>query len=757
MITQAFNLNLIPEQAPVVIHCDQYDKGTGRLVISLFEDSVAYTPSGTAVVQGEKPDGKGFSYSATLSGNTVTANLTEQMTAVAGKVRCQLVITETSGRTGTFVFILDVQKSALPSDTDMSASEYEFIEEAIEECQDAVTAVRGYSEDAEAWAVGERGGVPVASGDETYHNNSEYYAQLAQSYAQGGLKYKGSVMFANIPTTGLTAGDMYNIEDDFTTDNRFQEGAGIAVSAGTNIAYNTNNKWDLLATQKPGVNSFNGRTGAVTPATNDYSLPSLSDVTVSSASDGQALVYESASSKWKNKTISAGAASFSALTDVSFSNLSNGQIAKYNSSTQKWENANESSGGATTLSALTDVSISSASNGQVLTWDSTAQKWKNATSQSGGILPKLLITSDAGSTVTVTYPDSTVVSATQVSGSTTQWECIVPGFGTYTIDAVLSGDDAQASVVVDTCKIYTIDDTHFSATITATFSYSAGATCRCYNTSTGENYYASGSSPYTFTVHHAVTYTVVSTIDGESRTATVTITTNGETKTVNVNHAELRLNYDNVFKGETLTIANGTAGVSYTKTAPSGANTVSFYAGHSGQWAISSAVSGHTFTAATSLTEANLDAGTYKNVSLTTKVTVGLTIYGATNATIHYSNDYASGSVTLEGNSTMLSLQVEYFNGTATTFEDTTVSKDPSDLSANYTKNVNLTATSSSVYVMPDNALYWYGYRSASLENFSTANGWTYSGGSFVEPTSNTNSLSLIGASSKVCGVPYGR
>ena len=36
---------------------------------------------------------------------------------------------------------------------------------------------------AEAWAVGERGGVPVSSTDQTYHNNSKYYRQLAQGDA----------------------------------------------------------------------------------------------------------------------------------------------------------------------------------------------------------------------------------------------------------------------------------------------------------------------------------------------------------------------------------------------------------------------------------------------------------------------------------------------------------------------------------------------------------------------------------------------
>lgn len=37
-------------------------------------------------------------------------------------------------------------------------------------------------ENAEAWAIGERGGLPVPSGDATYENNSKYYAGVAESY-----------------------------------------------------------------------------------------------------------------------------------------------------------------------------------------------------------------------------------------------------------------------------------------------------------------------------------------------------------------------------------------------------------------------------------------------------------------------------------------------------------------------------------------------------------------------------------------------
>ena len=109
-IFQQFNLNMIPDSAPVVVHVNQYDEGAGRLVIHLYDGETPYTPSSgaTAIIQGSKPDGKGFDYDATLNDSVVTADLTKQMTAVCGDVRTQIVITEGDDVTGTFVFILAV-------------------------------------------------------------------------------------------------------------------------------------------------------------------------------------------------------------------------------------------------------------------------------------------------------------------------------------------------------------------------------------------------------------------------------------------------------------------------------------------------------------------------------------------------------------------------------------------------------------------------------------------------------------------------
>ena len=203
-ITQEFDLNLIPSSAPVVVHVDQYDHGTGRLVGSLYNGEAPYSPSSASVyVQGTKPDGKFFvsSTGVSLSGNVVTADLTEVMTQASGRTRIQFVVTEQSGRTGTFVFFLDVQASALPNDSELSQSDFSMVEEAIEMIQQSVSdaaesaqesagsaqASSDSAEDSEAWAKGTRDGEPVESTDETYHNNAKYWAdQAAASASHGG-------------------------------------------------------------------------------------------------------------------------------------------------------------------------------------------------------------------------------------------------------------------------------------------------------------------------------------------------------------------------------------------------------------------------------------------------------------------------------------------------------------------------------------------------------------------------------------------
>lgn len=231
--------------------------------------------------------------------------------------------------------------------------------------------------------------------------------------------------------------------------------------------------------------------------------------------DGETLVYDT------NDEVLKAVLGITDLTDIAISNVSNGQVLVYNSTSQKWENTTLNL--TTNLSSLSDVTITTPTDGQVLSYNSSSSEWVNADA-SGGLLPHLIIISDTGSTVTVTK-GSTVITAPETS--TGHFECDIPEFGTWTIDAVLSGDDAQMSLVVDTVKIYTVDDSHFHASITVTFP--SGATCRCQGGS--ENYYTS-TTPYTFTVHSANTYTITATDGTATDTETVTITTSGQTESV---------------------------------------------------------------------------------------------------------------------------------------------------------------------------------------------------------------------------------
>lgn len=83
---------------------------------------------------------------------------------------------------------------------------------------------------AEAWAVGERDGIPVDEDDITYHNNSKWYANKALENAESAEESASVAMsFVGSPWTALTA-------DEMTDTNR------VYVYVGTEIGY-INGDW----------------------------------------------------------------------------------------------------------------------------------------------------------------------------------------------------------------------------------------------------------------------------------------------------------------------------------------------------------------------------------------------------------------------------------------------------------------------------------------------------------------------------------
>lgn len=174
------------------------------------------------------------------------------------------------------------------------------------------------------------------------------------------------------------------------------------------------------------------------------------------------------------------------------------------------------------LATLADVDITDLEDGYVLAWDATSETWV-AVRQSSGLLPHLIIISETGESVVKAVKGQTEVIATETS--TGHYECDVPEFGTWTIHAVLNGDDATVNLVVDTVKVYTVADSHFHADITVT--YPTGAQVSC--SKSGETTLYATGSPYTFTVHSAGTWTITCEVDGKTYTQVVNVTTTGQT------------------------------------------------------------------------------------------------------------------------------------------------------------------------------------------------------------------------------------
>lgn len=144
MITQTYNLNLIPNKVPVVVNASQYDKTSRTLSFNIYNGDVLYTiPSGSTVtVRGTKPDKTGFEYLCTFSGSVISFNIQEQMTVFSGKIPVEIRIISGGQILGTANFILFVEKTTLDDDTVISETQLPLLESAEQNAIRAETAAQ---------------------------------------------------------------------------------------------------------------------------------------------------------------------------------------------------------------------------------------------------------------------------------------------------------------------------------------------------------------------------------------------------------------------------------------------------------------------------------------------------------------------------------------------------------------------------------------------------------------------------------------
>lgn len=131
MITQRYNLNLIPDKVPVQVNCSQYDSLSRTIEFTIYDGTVLFEiPSGSTVtVRGTKSDNTGFEYPCTFDGSVVSFDIQAQMTIFSGRVPCEIRFVN-NGIIGTCNFNLYVEPTPLDTDVTISETDLPLLEEA---------------------------------------------------------------------------------------------------------------------------------------------------------------------------------------------------------------------------------------------------------------------------------------------------------------------------------------------------------------------------------------------------------------------------------------------------------------------------------------------------------------------------------------------------------------------------------------------------------------------------------------------------
>ena len=323
---QKINLNLIPGGVHPVVNVSQYDEGR-QFQLAIFDGASPYDLAGkTVTIQVGKADGHGCAYGTVdmvhgvpviaVSDNIVTVTTPEQMTAVAGDNIAELKIESSTADVRTLNFILRCEPAALDPGTPLSGTDIPAIEAAG---WDAVDHYPYIDVNNNHWMVWD-----VATG-----------------------------LYVD---TGVSAGGGGGVTDygDLTGKPQINSVQLVGNKTAANLG---------LATDAAMTGASSGSAGAkgLVPA------PAAGDQGKCLRGDG---------------TWGTVAAALTDLTDTAISSPTNGQTLVYDDTTNKWKNGAGGGGGSSTLAGLTDVTITSATDAQPLTYDNANSKWVN-----GGVIP----------------------------------------------------------------------------------------------------------------------------------------------------------------------------------------------------------------------------------------------------------------------------------------------------------------------------------------------------------------------------------
>ena len=147
------------------------EKNHVKVVIVCTSMFVKY-PDAVVTMVAKPPVGEMYPVTLTQDGNEVTWMVSESDIAYAGSGQFQLTFTE-----GNEVIKREYGSYSIKSSMASEGNPPTPFEDWLDEAQEALEGFEQDTSDAEAYAVGTRGGTAVASDDPAYHNNAKYYAE----------------------------------------------------------------------------------------------------------------------------------------------------------------------------------------------------------------------------------------------------------------------------------------------------------------------------------------------------------------------------------------------------------------------------------------------------------------------------------------------------------------------------------------------------------------------------------------------------
>lgn len=224
--------------------------------------SQSYAIGGSGVRDGEDTDNSKYYSEQASKSSTASAN-----SASTASTKASEAASSASSASASATKSATSESNANKSASSAATSESTAGTKASEAATSATSAANSASTATSKAAAASTSASNAATSEA---NAKKYYEQakaISESFS-GALRPMGTVSFANLPSVGsASAGDMYNISDEFVTTSDFVEGSGITEPAGSNVYKTEAGKWDVLAgspvTGVKGANETNFRRGNV--------------------------------------------------------------------------------------------------------------------------------------------------------------------------------------------------------------------------------------------------------------------------------------------------------------------------------------------------------------------------------------------------------------------------------------------------------------------------------------------------------------